>query len=386
MLSIKSVKTKKIILLVLFVLLLLLILLVAFLFLKSPSQKELPKNENTGSVEIVYPFPDKLYEHHPITEKRCMLQENELAKEACFEELKYLNATTNLDVQKCGELGDEKKRDDCYSYIAGVILDSDICEEIKDKTEKEACVVRTAINIGVYENDMQKGRDVCNKYFADEPFENQECKDKVMTFVIFRNIKDIKLCHEVRTLEYPALCYDYMFGQGYDCSGLSKEKGKDKCESMYFFNRAKSLEDCYKLPLADYRKVCLARIENKSTESMDSDNDKVTNGEELNYGINPFNSDTDDDGLDDYEEIKVYKTDPTRSDTDGDNLSDFDEIKKYETSPQRQDTDKDGLIDYEEIFVYKTDPNNPDTDGDGYLDGEEVVNGYNPSGKGKLRQ
>lgn len=383
MLNIKSAKTKKIALLALFVFLLLLVLLTASLFLKPSKQKKLPKDE---SAEITHPFPDKLYEHHPITEERCKLQENELAKEACFEELKYLNATINLNVQECGELADEKKRDDCHSYIAGVIPDGNICEKIKDKTKKEMCAVRAAINIGVYENDMQKGRNVCDKYFTNEPFENQECKDKVMVFVISGNIKDIKLCHEVRTLEYPALCYDYMFGQGYDCSGLSKENGKDKCESMYFLNKAKSLEDCYKLPLEDYKKVCLARIENKLTGPMDSDNDGVTDGEELNYGVSPFNPDTDNDGLDDYEEMKAFRTDPTRSDTDGDNLSDFDEIKKYKSSPQKQDTDHDGLKDWDEVFVYKTDINNPDTDNDGYLDGEEVVNGYNPLGEGKLKQ
>ena len=44
-----------------------------------------------------------------------------------------------------------------------------------------------------------------------------------------------------------------------------------------------------------------------------------------------------------------------------------------------KDTDKDGLSDYDEINVYKTNLNNPDSDGDGYLDGEEAKNGYSPT-------
>ncbi len=72
-------------------------------------------------------------------------------------------------------------------------------------------------------------------------------------------------------------------------------------------------------------------------------------------------------------------------DTDGDGITDKDEAK-YKTNSSLADTDNDGLNDGEEIFKYHTDPNNPDTDGDGYKDGEEVKNSYNPLGEGKLRQ
>lgn len=72
---------------------------------------------------------------------------------------------------------------------------------------------------------------------------------------------------------------------------------------------------------------------------------------------------------------------------------DIDEAKwfGYATTPDstpvtinKVDTDGDGLSDYDEINIYKTDPLNPDTDGDGYSDGEEVKGGYNPLGDGKL--
>ncbi|MBI4836877.1 MAG: hypothetical protein HY813_00510 [Candidatus Portnoybacteria bacterium] len=43
---------------------------------------------------------------------------------------------------------------------------------------------------------------------------------------------------------------------------------------------------------------------------------------------------------------------------------------------KNKDSDRDGLTDWQETEIYRTDPFNPDTDGDGYLDGEEVVSGY----------
>jgi len=70
-------------------------------------------------------------------------------------------------------------------------------------------------------------------------------------------------------------------------------------------------------------------------------------------------------------------------DTDQDGLTDEEEIV-LGADPNNPDTDGDGLFDREEVQVYKTDPLLADTDGDGYSDGSEVKNGYNPLGPGKL--
>ncbi|MCX6794462.1 MAG: thrombospondin type 3 repeat-containing protein [Candidatus Falkowbacteria bacterium] len=43
------------------------------------------------------------------------------------------------------------------------------------------------------------------------------------------------------------------------------------------------------------------------------------------------------------------------------------------------DTDKDGLSDYDEIYVYKTSPYLEDTDSDGLSDKQEVDNGTDPN-------
>ncbi len=44
-----------------------------------------------------------------------------------------------------------------------------------------------------------------------------------------------------------------------------------------------------------------------------------------------------------------------------------------------KDTDKDGITDYDEITIFKTDPLVADTDGDGFPDGAEIESGYNPT-------
>ena len=57
-----------------------------------------------------------------------------------------------------------------------------------------------------------------------------------------------------------------------------------------------------------------------------------------------FILDTDGDGLSDYEENYIYKTDPFEVDTDGDNLNDKKEVD-LGTDPTKADTDEDGLKD-----------------------------------------
>jgi len=70
-------------------------------------------------------------------------------------------------------------------------------------------------------------------------------------------------------------------------------------------------------------------------------------------------------------------------DSDKDGLDDVRE-KELGIDPYKADTDSDGLNDGDEVIIWKTDPLNKDTDGDSYLDGEEVKNSYNPLGPGKL--
>jgi hypothetical protein len=57
-------------------------------------------------------------------------------------------------------------------------------------------------------------------------------------------------------------------------------------------------------------------------------------------------------------------------------------IERARTEKNRKevekDLDEDGISDYDEMNIYKTDPNNADSDGDGYIDGAEILSGFNP--------
>jgi len=96
----------------------------------------------------------------------------------------------------------------------------------------------------------------------------------------------------------------------------------------------------------------------------------------LLYGNTISKKDSDGDGIIDYIELNVYKTNPNKKDTDGDGLNDKDEIDIYHTDPRNLDSDSDGISDNQEVQVYKTDPTNFDSDGDGVPDGIEI-NTYN---------
>lgn len=97
--------------------------------------------------------------------------------------------------------------------------------------------------------------------------------------------------------------------------------------------------------------------------------------------------DTDQDGISNDDEIKVYHTDPNNADTDGDGFSDWMELnqgfspwEKGSIKLEKGDFDKDGLSDRMELNFH-IDPTDPDTDGDGYKDGDEIKRGFDPSQK-----
>lgn len=105
----------------------------------------------------------------------------------------------------------------------------------------------------------------------------------------------------------------------------------------------------------------------------DADGDGLSNLREQAEVTNPNRPDTDGDGLEDGREHLVEGTDPTEPDTDGDGLSDYREVVVEGTDPNRYDSDGDGLGDGDEIEVHATRPLEADTDDDGVTDGREVT-------------
>lgn len=89
-------------------------------------------------------------------------------------------------------------------------------------------------------------------------------------------------------------------------------------------------------------------------------------------------TDQDNDGLNDLDEVRIFRTSPQSVDTDDDGLTDGDEITIHNTDPAHYDTDLDGLTDGDEVNEYGTRPDNDDSDGDGVVDGEEIGNLTDP--------
>jgi hypothetical protein len=111
---------------------------------------------------------------------------------------------------------------------------------------------------------------------------------------------------------------------------------------------------------------------------FDSDGDGIGDGDEIALGTDPMDKDSDNDGLEDGEELALG-TDPTDVDTDNDGLFDgFEVTNGLDPLDPNGDADGDGLTDAEEVLGFGTDPNNADTDGDSFEDGLEVANGWDP--------
>ena len=70
---------------------------------------------------------------------------------------------------------------------------------------------------------------------------------------------------------------------------------------------------------------------------LDSDHDGITDLVETANGTNPYNADTDGDGISDYDEIHIYGTNATLADTDGDGIDDYTEIFSSFTDPNADD-------------------------------------------------
>lgn len=99
----------------------------------------------------------------------------------------------------------------------------------------------------------------------------------------------------------------------------------------------------------------------------------LENGETFTVQVtsNPFNPDTDGDGLTDAQE-NANGFDPRTDDTDADLVLDPEELNEWFSDATNQDTDGDGINDFREITLFKTSPILADTDGDQWTDKDEI--------------
>ncbi|NQZ07055.1 MAG: DUF4214 domain-containing protein [Algicola sp.] len=119
----------------------------------------------------------------------------------------------------------------------------------------------------------------------------------------------------------------------------------------------------------------------------DTDNDGLPDFWEVRYGLDHANAadailDSDHDGLDNLTEFAA-KTWPNKADTDDDGLNDGEELTVYLTNPLDSDTDDDSMPDGYEV-QYGLDPRveaseETDTDGDGVSDLGEYITQHAPN-------
>jgi alpha-tubulin suppressor-like RCC1 family protein len=99
----------------------------------------------------------------------------------------------------------------------------------------------------------------------------------------------------------------------------------------------------------------------------DFDGDGLSNALEFSLqGLDPANEDSNDNGISD-----------GLDDLDGDGLNNSEEME-LGTRLDKTDSDDDGLSDYDEIYIHGTDPLIRDSDGDGIPDYVEVISESDP--------
>jgi MYXO-CTERM domain-containing protein len=145
-------------------------------------------------------------------------------------------------------------------------------------------------------------------------------------------------------------------------------------------------------------------------DGIDTDEDGLNDDVEGGLGTDPYDDDSDDDGLIDGDEVDTYETDPMDADSDDGGVDDGTEIgdgtdpndgvddgATYDpdedgltnaeevaegTDAGDPDSDDDGLLDGEEVHEHETDPNDADSDDGGIDDGTEVGDGTDPNAEG----
>jgi hypothetical protein len=125
---------------------------------------------------------------------------------------------------------------------------------------------------------------------------------------------------------------------------------------------------------------CTFAFQGIPDHSIDSDNDGINDISEIKiYSTNSTNNDTDRDGINDYDELFVRHTNPLVIDTDNDGLTDFFEIERpdlYENTPLPLVFD-DGLVGY---WPFNENEGDVISDYSGYQNSGTFKGGFSPPG------
>ncbi len=291
---------------------------------------------------------------------------DEKLKKDCYYYLKYNDIVKTENIPLCDTLNDEWQDICLFDMIENRRRNLENeqnwedCLMIKDRGLKNVCLEHQAI--------VLKDKDAC----LERDIGVVECVDRTVAINVSWG-DDITKCKNVKTPEYFERCIGI---SGQDCSLLEDKNLIDQCESWRYFNIILfhgEKTECEILPIENFKIICESYFDNDKN-FIDSDDDGILDHVELSLGTQPFNGSDGAAALSHIEDEKI-----------ADHIIDQKKFTVFEKlQPLTIDTDADGLRDYDEINIYKTDLNNQDTDGDGYTDGDEVKSGYNPNGDGLL--
>jgi hypothetical protein len=184
--------------------------------------------------------------------------------------------------------GDE--RDRCLLAAALAANDREICAEIVSETASAACLDSILVRLA---RESGQSFELCGQYTnvalqqtcVDDLLYAQawagDCSDERISALMCRSLAATKAAQEARD---PGLC--------------------DVIEDVYYVDACREL-----------------------VGSGDLDLDGISADEEAFRGTSDNNSDSDGDGLTDFDEINAYHTDPAAADTDRDGFDDGTEVK-----------------------------------------------------------
>lgn len=394
---------RKIILGIMIIISILLLIFSVPFFLKERNEEPEDPNGNLISDPQYFKIGDNFVGKPDIvTEEKCSKMEDEAQQKYCYDQLQFNDTINSKNLKDCLLISNLLLRDNCLLRLAENYRNPDLCKKISNHAYRERCIGGVAINL--------KDKSICNK-FQGEPYEKQECEDRVDAFLITDkkiffdetgevNAVEIDECAKIKTLEYSKLCVGNALRESIILIGQTdNKKFEDNYNDFYYYRISSTEEECNNIVLEGAKLACINKLNFPGLPVYDYDLDGLSDEKELWFFTDPGAKDTDGDGLTDREEILDYHINPAEKDTDGDGIFDGDEVKKYKTHPNKPDTDGDGISDGNEIrngtnthsgdsdkdrlldvdeIKFGTDKNNSDTDGDGMSDLEETRNGFDP--------
>jgi len=244
-----------------------------------------------------------------------------LERTACLDRSFHITALVNSNISMCAEIFEQRIRNNCYTDFVplyGIYA----CKLVEGHTPEEICY---------RENAVYRLNETLCQLIIDQ-FEIEECVANVRSFIGTKKL-DLEQCAAIDTLEYQNLCFYKVFhllGGLDNCNNTGRFE--DRCVLLMKFNMAIFSRDeniCLELDDEDYRQVCLRMLELPMSRMFlfDSDNDTLSDVDELSMRLNPFNPDSDGDNLMDGLEIRQHLN-PAKNDTDGDDIMDDEVLKQ----------------------------------------------------------